>query len=226
MVLGGVIPFAGILSFFVTNYYHMREFSISFWIEMMAMLQAPSFTDAVFPSEEGQSPSDLAEQFVKDSDLKKVQKQFQRYKSPSWFAKFLFPLRLPLLVAVGSFFVLGLFAFLTSLVLSQNPVSPDGSTVQVVLFDDIPVTVAFFLCGVLLIAFNFKIVLLMMVFFLLCAIFLLGLSVMVAVMLPFVILVYFPIGCCVACVKCCRNTVEEVSIFTQPGIKIDYFSAA
>ena len=226
VVLGGVIPFAGILSFFVTNYYHMREFSISFWIEMMAMLQAPSFTDAVFPSEEGQSPSDLAQQFVKDSDLKKVQKQFQRYKSPSWFAKFLFPLRLPLLVAVGSFFVLGLFAFLTSLVLSQNPVSPDGSTVQVVLFDDIPVTVAFFLCGVLLIAFNFKIVLLMMVFFLLCAIFLLGLSVMVAVMLPFVILVYFPIGCCVACVKCCRNTVEEVSIFTQPGIKIDYFSAA
>ena len=226
VVLGGLIPFVGILTFFVTNYYQMREFSISFWIEMMAMLQAPSFTDAVFPSEDGQSPSDVAEQFVKDSELKKVQKQFQHYKSPSWLTKFLFPIQIPLLMTVGSLFVLSLVAFITSLILTQDPVSPTGSTVKIVLFQDIPVTVAFFLCGVLLVAFNFKIFVLILLFFILSVIFLVGLSIMVAVMLPFIFLVYLPVGCCVGCVKCCKNTVDEVSIFTQPGTKVDYFSPA
>ena len=225
VVLGGLIPIFGILSFFVTNYYYMREFSISFWIEMMAMLQAPSFTDAVFPSEDGESPSDLAEQFVKDSELKKVQKQFQRYKSPSWLTKFFFPLKIPLLVTVGSLFVLALFAFLASLILTQDPVSPSGSTVKVVLLEDIPITVAFFLCGILLMVFNFKIVVLMLVFFLLCAIFLVGMSIMITVMLPFVVLVYFPLGFCFGCTKCCKNTCEEVSVFNQPGTKVDYFNA-
>ena len=225
VVLGGLLPMVGILSFFVTNYYYMREFSIGFWIEMMAMLQAPSFTDAVFPSEDSESPADLAEQFVKNSELKKVQKQFQRYKSPSWLTKFLFPLRLPLLVTVGMLFVLGLFAFLASLILTQDPVSPTGSTIKVILFDDIPITVAFFLCGLLLMAFNFKIVILMLVFLVLSAVFLVGMCIMVVVMLPFVVLVYFPLGFCFGCTKCCKNTCEEVSVFTTPGTKIDYFNA-
>lgn len=72
IVLGGLLPITGILSYFITNYYYMKEFSISFWIEMMKMLQAPSFTDVVFKNEDAESPSDLAEQFVKMSDLKRV----------------------------------------------------------------------------------------------------------------------------------------------------------
>ena len=65
VVLGGLIPIVGIGTFIITNYYHMREFSISFWIDMMSMLQAPSFTDTVFPSEDGHSPADAALDFVK-----------------------------------------------------------------------------------------------------------------------------------------------------------------
>lgn len=227
VVLGGLIPIVGILSFFVTNYYYMREFTISFWIEMMAMLQAPSFTDTVFPSEDGQSSSSLqlAADFVKDSELKKVKKQFERYKSPSWYVKFFFPLKLPLLVLIGSLFVLGLFLFLASLILTQDPISPSGSEVKAVLFDDIPITVVFFLCTVLLMAFNVKIVVLVLVFFTLSAIFLIAASIMIAIMLPFVLFVYFPIGCCVTCFQCCRSTFKEMYILDTPGTKVNYFNA-
>ena len=226
VVLGGFLPLVGILTFFVSNYYYMREFTISFWIEMMAMLQAPSFTDVVFPPEDGQSTGELALEFVKDSELKKVQKQFERYKSPSWFTKFLFPIRLPFLITTGSLFVLGVFGFLVSLVLTQNPISPSGRTVEVVLFDDIPLTVAFFVCTVLLMAFNVKLVVLVLVFFAISSLVLLAMGVMFAVLLPFIMVVYIPVGCCVACYQCCRGTLKEVSILSAPGPSVNYFSPA
>ena len=229
VVLGGLIPITGIISFFVINYYYMREFSISFWIEMMAMLQAPSFTDTVFPSEDGQSPGEMATDFVKKSELKKVQKQFERYKSPSWYTKFFFPLQLPLLLIFGSLFVISLFVFLASLVLTQNPVSPTGSSVETVLFDDIPLTVAFFLCCVLLMAFNVKIVILILTFFVLSAIYIIVVGIVMIVVTPFVILILFPLGCCVccvACLRCCRDLTKELSIFSRPGTRINYFNPA
>ena len=226
IVLGGFIPIVGIISFFVTNYYYMREFSISFWIEMMAMLQAPSFTDTVFQTEEGGSPSDVAAEFVKDSELKKVKKQFERYKSPAWYSKFFFPLHLPGLIFIGTLFVVGLFAFLASLILTQNPISPSSSTIEVILFDDIPVTVAFFLCTILLMVFNVKIVILILVFFFLFIVSAVAGSIMIAVMLPFVVLIYLPVGLCVSCLQCCRSTVREVSIFEAPGVQVNYYNAA
>ena len=226
IVLGGLIPIVGILTFFVTNYYYMREFTISFWIEMMAMLQAPTFTDTVFQAENGQSPQDFALDFVKDSELKKVQKQFQRFKSPSWLTKFLFPLKLPLLLLIGLLFVLSIFIFLSSLILTQNPISPYGATIEVILFDDIPITVVFFLCCLLLTAFNFKIIVLILLFSVVSTLLLLAATVMLIVMIPFVILIYIPVGCCIACYQCCLGTVKDALIFSPPGPSVNYYSAA
>lgn len=226
VVLGGLIPIVGIGTFFITNYYYMKEFSISFWIEMMAMLQAPSFTDAVFPSEDGETPADLAEEFVKNSELKKVKKQFERYKSPSWVTKFFFPLQLPLLITIGSLFVLGLFTFIASLILTQNPARPTSREVEVVLFEDIPLTLAFFVCTLLITAFNFKIIILMLVFLVLCVIFLVGMCITVAFLLPIVVFVYIPLGLCVGCVRSCKSGLDEVSVFKNTGVKVDYFNVA
>ena len=225
VVLGGLIPIFGILSFFVTNYYYIKEFSISFWIDMMALLQAPSFTEVVFPGEDGKSSAEMAKEYVKDSELKRVQKEYKRYKSPKWYKKYFFPLKLPIHMTIGTLFVLGLFTFLASLILTQNPVSPTGPAVEFVIFEDVPVTVAFFVCGVLLLIFNFRIILLMLVFFAISAGYLLT-GIVVMIMLPFIVLIYIPIGCCVICCKWGRAATKELSVFHSSGPNIDYFTAA
>ena len=226
VVLGGLIPIAGILSFFVTNYYYIKEFSISFWIDMVSMLQAPSFTEVVFPSEDGKSSTEMAKEYVQDSELKRIKKEYKQYKSPKWYKKFFFPLKLPVHMTVGTLFVLGLFTFLVSLILTQNPISPTGSTVEVVIFKDVPVTIAFFVCGVLLLVFNVKIILLMLAFFALSASYLALTGIVLTIMLPFIVLIYIPIGCCIVCFRSCRNAAKELSVFHSSGPNIDYFTAA
>lgn len=224
VVLGGLIPLAGIVSFFITNYYHMKEFSISFWIDMMSLLQAPSFTDTVFQSGGTDAPSELAEDFVKNSELKKVKKHFERYKSPRWYVKYFFPLRLPLLVIMGLVYTLGLVTFLVSLIITQNPPAPTSTTIELVIFEDYPLTAAFFLCAIILFLFNMKIVILMTVFIILLVLFLISATLMIAIMLPIVLLIYLPVGFCVGCLQCCRSTVKEVNIFETPGVSINYYN--
>ena len=125
-----------------------------------------------------------------------VKKHFERYKSPSWYTKFFFPLKLPLMVLIGSLYVMSLFIFVGSLILTQNPISPSGSTVEVVLFKDIPITIAFFLCAVLITAFNVKIIVLVVVFFIISTIFLAGASIMIVIFLLFGSLLFLPDCCC------------------------------
>ena len=226
VVLGGLLPMVGILSFFVTNYYYIKDFSISFWIDMMAMLQAPSFTEVVFPSEDGKSSAEMAKEYVRDSELKRIQKEYKRYSSPKWYKKYFFPLKLPLHMMVGTVFVLGLFTFLVSLILTQNPISPTGSTVEIVIFDDVPVTVAFFVCGILLLMFNIKIIILMLAFFAISAGYLLLTCIVLTIMLPLIVLFYVPVGCFVVFCKWCRVAAKELSVFRSSGPNIDYFTAA
>ena len=225
VVLGGLIPMTGIITFFVTNYYYAKEFSISFWIDMMSLLQAPDFTETVFKSGGTEAPGELAQDFVKKSELKKVKKQYERFKSPSWYVKFFFPLRLPVMVVIGLVYTLGLVAYLVSLVLTQNPPTAMSGTVELILFDDIPVTVAFLLCSVVLFVFNIKIIILMAVFLILFVLFVISASLMLIIVVPFIIIFYIPIGFCVGFLQCCRSTFKDLSIFETPGEPINYYNA-
>ena len=38
IILGWIIPVAGVSAFFVVNYYWMKEFSIGFWVNMISLL--------------------------------------------------------------------------------------------------------------------------------------------------------------------------------------------
>ena len=224
VVLGGLIPFVGILSFFVTNYYDIKEFSIGFWIDMMAMLQAPSFTEVVFPCEDGKSSEEMARDLVQDSQLKLIHKEYKRYRSPAWYKKFFFPLKLPVHMIIGSLFVSGLFVFLVSLILTQDPTVPDGPMVKVILLKDMPITVAFFVCLVLLFLFNVRIIILMLVFFTLSISYLLFTGVFLTIILPYIVFVHIPVGFCIGVCRLCRSVTTELSVFSSTGPNVDYFT--
>ena len=78
IVLGGILPLAGVLAFFAVNYYWMKEFSIGFWLNMISrLLKGESFAEAVFGGESLSASKEKAPKFVEKSLYKKVKKQLK-----------------------------------------------------------------------------------------------------------------------------------------------------
>lgn len=167
MVLGGIVPLAGSATFFLANYYWMRQFSISFWVNMISLLQGESFAEAVFGGE-GVSSKDKAREFVQQSQLSKVKKELKKFKSPTIFTKLRFPMQIPSLVALGLLYNVLFFTFIGSLMLTQDPV--DGS-IQLAIFGEDPGLTSMFVVSTLtLVVANIHILLLINTLILVCAI--------------------------------------------------------
>ena len=66
MVLGWVIPLAGVFMFFIVNYYWTQQFTIGFWIDMISLLQGQSFAEAVFGGEGAEVTKEAAEHLVEE----------------------------------------------------------------------------------------------------------------------------------------------------------------
>ena len=132
MVTGGIVPLVGSVMFFLTNYYWMRQFSISFWVNMISLLQGESFAEAVFGGE-GVSSKEKAREFVQQSQFSKVKKELKKFKSPTIFTKLRFPTQIPGLVFIGILYNALFLTFIGSLMLTQDQV--DGS-IQLAIFDD------------------------------------------------------------------------------------------
>lgn len=157
MVSGGIVPLAGSAMFFLANYYWMRQFSISFWVNMISLLQGESFAEAVFGGE-GVSSKDKAREFVQQSQFSKVKKELKKFKSPTIFTKLQFPTQIPGLVALGILYNALFLTFIGSLALTQDQV--DGS-IQLAIFDEDPGLTSMFVISTLtLIVANIHILLL------------------------------------------------------------------
>ena len=205
MFLGWIIPLAGVFVFFIVNYYWTKEFSISFWVDMISLLQGQGFAEAVFGGEGVSATKEAAEHlvekaehkklspeakertldFVEKSGLKEVKKQLKTFKSPSFFVKFLHPIRLPLLCILGLLYNICLIAFVVSITLTV-----DRQTCQVrsALSGDPFLLASFVVVVVFMVLANFH-VLILMNGFILVALFLLVLAaIYVVVLIPPILL--------------------------------------
>ena len=140
MFLGWLIPLAGVFVFFIVNYYWTNEFSISFWVDMISLLQGQGFAEAVFGGEGISATKEAAEQlvekaehkklspeakektldFVEKSGLKEVKEQLKTFKSPSFFVKFVHPIRLPLVCILGLLYNICVIGFWVSIALTVD----------------------------------------------------------------------------------------------------------
>ena len=156
MVSGGIVPLAGSAMFFVVNYYWMRQFSISFWVNMISLLQGESFAEAVFGGE-GVSSKEKALEFVQQSQFSKVKKELKKYKSPTLFTKLRFPAQVPGLVVVGIIYNAVFLIFIVSLMFSYD----DDSITLVVFRQDHLLSVMFVVATLSLIVANIHVLILM-----------------------------------------------------------------
>ena len=192
IVLGGIIPLAGVSAFFVANYYWMKEFSIGFWLNMISLLQGESFAEAVFGGEGLSATKDKALEFVEKSQYKKVKKQLKRFKAPSVWTKFFFPVRVPLTAVSGLLYNIALLAFFACLMLTYK----DGAVKLVIFTDDTIMTVVFVISGTIIILANIHVLILLnLVLFMVVLIF--AIAGAIAVFLSHIFLfVYFPLVAC------------------------------
>jgi len=235
MFFGWIIPLVGVLTFFVVNYYWTKEFSISFWVDMISLLQGQSFAEAVFGGE-GISAQETAQKvaeevetvvvaspeakqktldFVEKSRLNKVRKQLKRFKSPSFLVKFFHPLELPLLAIAGFFYDACLIAFMVSLALKHD----SENRVIVALSGDPFLLTTFVLVIVFILLANFHLLILVNI----------GLSIMlflsivaliyVLVCTPFFIFVYIPVASIIGYWQCWISFSKATEICRVPGMK-------
>ena len=205
MFLGWIIPLAGVFVFFIVNYYWTKEFSISFWVDMISLLQGQGFAEAVFGGEGVSATKEAAEQlvekaerkkispeakertldFVEKSGLNEVKKQLKTFKSPSFFVKFVHPIRLPLLCILGLLYNICVIAFVVSIALT---VDPQTGQVRSALSGDPFLLASFVVVVVFMVLANFH-VLILMNGFILVALFLLVLAaIIVVVSIPLILL--------------------------------------
>ena len=205
MFLGWLIPLAGVFVFFIVNYYWTKEFSISFWVDMISLLQGQGFAEAVFGGEGISATQDAAEQlvekaehkklspeakektldFVEKSGLKEVKEQLKTFKSPSFFVKLVHPIRLPLLCILGLLYNICVIGFGVSIALTV-----DSQTGQVrnALSQDSFLLGSFVVVVVFMVLANFHVLILMNGFVLVALFYLVLAAIYVVVSIPLILL--------------------------------------
>ena len=193
IVLGWVIPLAGVFVFFVVNYYWMKEFSIGFWLNMISLLQGESFAETVFGGNGLSVAKEKAVEFVEDTQYKKVKKQLQRFKTTPVLIKFFFPARVPITAISGLLYDILLLTFIVCLMLTYE----NGSVKLAVFTNDSKTFTAVFMISIITIVLANIHALILLNIILLLVIVIFAVAVAIAAFLsPLLLFVYFPtVGC-------------------------------
>ena len=84
IIFGWIIPMAGVFVFFIVNYYWTKEFSISFWVDMISLLQGQGFAEAVLGGEGVSATKEAAEQLVEKAERKNYHQKLKRGHLTLW----------------------------------------------------------------------------------------------------------------------------------------------
>ena len=192
IVLGWIIPLAGVFAFFVVNYYWMKEFSIGFWLNMTSLLQGESFAETVFGGSGLSAAEEKVQEFIEDSQYKEVKKQLLRFKSTPVWIKFFYPARIPITAISGLLYDILLLVFIACLMLTYE----NGSVRLVVFTDDNKMTAVFVVSIIVIIVANIQALVLLNIILLFTVGCFAAAVAIAALLSPLLLFVYFPIMTC------------------------------
>lgn len=121
VIVGGwLIPFMGVVSYFIVNYYWIQNFSLGMFIDMIGLLDEPDFAQAVFEGggtikEEAKEKSEKILQNVKYKEVK--EEAIERNKNTNPLAKIVYPLKVPVFLLYAFFYNSVVGGFIASLLL-------------------------------------------------------------------------------------------------------------
>lgn len=148
IIVGGILPLYGIGVFFIVNYYNLRELSIGFWVNMLALLQSESFAIAVFSNTGIKESKERAKKIIKKFRYEEVKNQLKKFQSAPTWIRFLYPFQFPFLFAIAAFYEILLLSFIVCLAFGVD----QNGEVQFVLFEQGLSSAAFIAVILILIA--------------------------------------------------------------------------
>ena len=149
MVCGGILPFYGMLVFFILNYFQLREISVGFWTNMVSLLHSENFYNLIFSTKGIEESKMKAKELINSVHLHQVKSQLTTILStPSW-VKILYPLKFPFFIPILFLYVVMLFSFIAALAFTYE----EDTGFDFTLFDN-NFSPAFFILAIIVLAAN------------------------------------------------------------------------
>ena len=184
IVSGDVLPFLGILMFFLVNYVQLKQFSVAFYVDIMSTVASEGFTDLV------KTAKDKTKEVLDKANLIELKEEFEKYQKSFTLKKRLrYRFTHPHVVLGTTAYFILMTAFLVCHVFTMNPCS--GNT-EFLLFRDDGVTATFFIGLLVITVANYQTALLVISLLLIIA-FLVTLVAGFIVLLPPLAVVLTPI---------------------------------
>ena len=199
-VVGGIIPLFGVASFFIINAYQMRQLSAGLWIDMISLLQSESFADLVFQGKGVKVAKTKAKNFVQQIELHDVKKQYKALRSSPVWASIVYPIKIPIIAALGIVYELLLASFLTTIFFGQ------GNTV------DTAALVWYLVAVAVLVMANLPLILFATLWLLMA----LAMLLLVILFPVYILLLYVPVGAFFGCLVYCSSLSSELGVFQRP----------
>ena len=158
IVSGVVLPFLGVLMFFLVNYAQLKQFSVAFYCDIMSTVVGEGFADLVFQGEGVKTSKKKAKKAVDKASLIEIKEEFEKYrKSFTLKKRLLYRFKHPHVVLGTTAYFILMTAFLVCHMFTVNPCNGDT---EFQLFRDDGVTATFFIGLVVIVVANYQTVLL------------------------------------------------------------------
>ena len=118
LVAGYVMPYAGIMSFFIATYYWAYEYPIGICINLLSIFDGPGIDVALFPEKTIRQLKMLSEKMAELLNKTVLKQDFKQLTERTWCTKFCFPFRSPPLILFCTLYGAMQFAFVLVTVIS------------------------------------------------------------------------------------------------------------
>ena len=115
---GYVMPYAGIMSFFIATYYWAYEYPIGICINLLSIFDGPGIDVALFPEKSIRQLKMLSEKMAELLNKTVLKQDFKQLTERTWCTKFCFPFRSPPLILFCTLYGAMQFAFVLITVIS------------------------------------------------------------------------------------------------------------
>lgn len=213
IVAGVFITPLGVAVFFLVNYYHIRELSVSFWVDMVSLLQSETFANLIFKGEGIKQVRKKSKDFMEKVKLKNVRKDIEKLKSAPMVVKVLYPFRVPVYMFLG---LLYFTLLLTFLVFLSFVCRPGAESCESSFFNPSIYSIPYFITFALIILGNAHVILLVSLWIVM-ALSIILFMVALPVALVIYLVLYIPLGSICFCVTLFADLGKEMDVFPKAG---------
>ena len=181
IIAGDLLPFLGVILFFVVNYPTVKEFSMAFYIDMMSTIIGESFSDLVFQGEGVKHAKEKAKEVQEKANLTQTKVDFEEYqKLFSLRTKVIYRLTHPAVVVSSLLYFCLMGAFIVCYILGRQNPCDSSSPIKIVLLNgDSGIDCMFFIGTFIIIVANYQAVIVVAIWFII-----IGVIAVIIVMIP------------------------------------------